>query len=62
MYTETTIDFRIQNEVFSFQGKEIVRPGFTKVYPFNAFSSSDQIPDVKQNSSWPILDVGFVSG
>jgi len=56
-FLETNIDFRIQSESFGFQGKEIIKPGFTKVYPFTVISNSDQIPEVKMNTSCPVLEV-----
>ncbi len=56
-YLETSIDFKIQAEIFSFQGKEIINPGFTKVYPFTVISSDDQIPQVTQGKNYPIIEV-----
>lgn len=56
-YLETNIDFSIQGETFSFQGKEIINPGFTRVYPFTVISSDDQIPQVKQGANYSIIEV-----
>ncbi|CAG7727511.1 unnamed protein product [Allacma fusca] len=56
IYLETNITFKIQNETFTFCGKEIIKPGFTKVYPFSVISSDDQIPQVTVNSSYPISE------
>lgn len=55
---ETTITFRIQNETFTFQGKEILQAGFTDVFPFNVMSSSEVIPEVIVNMNYPVTEVG----
>ena len=50
--------FKVNDETFTFQGKEILSQGFTKVYPFTVISSSDQIPQVTVNSTYSIAEVG----
>ena len=55
-FLETTIEFRIKEESFNFQGKEILTAGFTRVYPFTVISNSEVIPEVKVNSAYPITE------
>jgi len=57
IFLETTIEFRIKDEEFNFQGKEILKAGFTRVYPFTVISNSEVIPEVTVNVSYPVSDV-----
>jgi len=47
----------VGSEQFSFNGRQMLVAGFSAVFPVTVMSPDDEIPEVKEGTSYPIVEV-----
>ena len=56
-YQSTTIKMDINGEKFSYSGKKLTDPGFTKVMTWQAITDEETVPSITKNDQLDLVEV-----